>query len=231
MKIKEIDIKNNAVLIADVHYKKGDKKFLNLLQKLIDNPPPQLFLLGDIFHLLLPFNYLIEYNKEAINLINKLSIKTQIFYAYGNHDFKIDYIFPNIIFSDAFVDKKKSIFLTHGDLTGSDFFYKLYTKVIRNKLFLKTIHFLSFNFVNHWLFDKVLQKKICCKKILNFSKIITNKKFFFDIILEGHYHQNKIFQNGDKIYINLGAFYCIKSYFLLQLDNNNPTIKEIDVRR
>ncbi|HIQ50894.1 MAG TPA: UDP-2,3-diacylglucosamine diphosphatase [Nautiliaceae bacterium] len=225
MKIKEINIKNNAVLIADVHYKKGNKEFLDLLQKWINNPPSQLFLLGDIFHLLLPFDYLIEYNKEAISLINELSNKTQIFYTYGNHDFGIDYIFPNVTFCDAFVDKKKAIFLTHGDLTANDFFYKLYAKIIRNDFFFKTIHFLSFNFINNWLFNKILQKKVCCKEILNFSKIIMDKNFFFDTIIEGHYHQNKIFQRGSKIYINLGAFYCIKSYFLLQLDNN-PIIKK-----
>ena len=229
MKIKNVDIKNGAILIADVHYKKGDKEFLNLLQKWINNPPSQLFLLGDIFHLLLPFDYLIEYNKEAISLINELSTKTQIFYTYGNHDFGIDYIFTNIVFSDAFVDKKKSIFLTHGDLTGNDFFYKLYAKIIRNKFILKAVHFFSFNFVNNWLFNKILQKKVCCKEILNFNKIIKNKKFFFDTIIEGHYHQNKAFRIDDKIYINLGAFSCTKSYFLLQLDNN-PIIKEINVR-
>ena len=166
MKVKEIDVKNGAILIADVHYKKKDKEFLNLLQQWINNPPSQLFLLGDIFHLLLPFDYLIEYNKEAISLINELSTKTQIFYTYGNHDFGIDYIFPNVVFSDAFLDKKKSIFLTHGDLTSNDFFYSLYAKLIRNKFFLKTAHFLSFNFINNWLFNKILQKKICCKKSL-----------------------------------------------------------------
>ena len=229
MKIKEIDIKNNAVLIADVHYKKGDKEFLNLLKKWIDNPPSQLFLLGDIFHLLLPFDYLIEYNKEAISLINELSTKTQIFYTYGNHDFGIDYIFPNVTFCDAFIDKKKSIFLTHGDLTSKNFFYKLYAKIIRNKFFLKTVHFFSFNFINNWLFKKILQKQIYCKEILNFYKIIKNKSFFFDTIIEGHYHQNKVLQIGDKMYINLGAFCCSKSYFLLQL-NNNPILKEINGR-
>ena len=229
MKIKEIDIKNGAILIADVHYKKGNKEFLDLLQKWINNPPSQLFLLGDIFHLLLPFDYLIEYNKEAISLINELSTKTQIFYTYGNHDFGIDYIFPNLVFSDAFLDKKKSIFLTHGDLTSNDFFYSLYAKIIRNKFFLKTAHFLSFNFINNWLFNKILQKKICCKKILDFNKIITNKELFFDTIIEGHYHQNKIFKINNKIYISLSAFSCTKSYFLLQLDNN-PIIKEINGR-
>ena len=230
MKIKDVDIKNGAILIADVHYKKGDKEFLNLLRKWIDNPPSQLFLLGDIFHLLLPFDYLIEYNKEAISLINELSNKTQVFYTYGNHDFGVDYIFPNVVFSDAFVDKKKSIFLTHGDLTSNNFFYKFYASFIRNTFFLKAIHFSSFNFIDNWLFKKVLQKKTYCNEILHFKKIIKNKRFFFDTIIEGHYHQNKAFEINNKIYINVGAFYCTKSYFLFQL-NDNPIIKEIDGRR
>ena len=208
--IKKVDIKEGAVFIADVHYKKGDKTFLSFLEDLNKNPPPQLFLLGDIFHLLLPFKYLENYNKEAINLINLLSTKTEIYYVYGNHDFCIDNMFQNVTFAMAFVDEKKSIYITHGDLENETAFYKLYTKFIRNRVVLYFLNIISFNFVNNWLFKKLLNKKIRCKSFnLNFK---TEKLYRYIII--GHYHIKKHF---DKIY-TLGAFFCDKKYYIIQLD-------------
>jgi len=165
-----VELKNGAVLIADVHYKKDDKEFLNLLEKWIANPPPQVFFLGDIFHLLLPFNFLIEYNKEVINLINTLSQTTEVYYTPGNHDFNIENIFPNVTFADAFVDRKKSVFLTHGDITDNDIKYKLYVFFIRNSIIEKILNIISMNFLNNWLFKKILRKKIDCSDIEDFEK-------------------------------------------------------------
>jgi UDP-2,3-diacylglucosamine hydrolase len=159
LNIKKINIKNGAVIIADVHYKRGDEDFLNLLKKWLQNPPPQIFFLGDIFHLLLPFKYLIDYNKEAIELINKLAEKTEVYYTPGNHDFNISSIFANVIIADAFVDEEKSVFLTHGDLTDTDKKYMLYVKIIRNAYFEAFLNVISLNFINNWLFKKILQKK------------------------------------------------------------------------
>ncbi len=218
MNIKEINLKNKAVLIADVHYKKGDIEFINLLKNWNENPPPQVFFLGDIFHLLLPFKFLIEYNKEAIDLINELSKKTEVFYTPGNHDFNIEKIFKNVIFADAFVDKKKSIFLTHGDLTDIDKLYKSYVFIIRNYLGNKILNYLTFNFLNNWLFKKVLKKQIKCNKISDFSLKIKSKiaDINYKNIIEGHYHQNKFLEFDDKSYVNLGAFVCDKSYYIYE---------------
>jgi len=228
LKVKKIELKDKAAVIADVHYKKGDKKFLNLLKKWIENPPPQVFFLGDVFHLLLPFAYLKNYNKEAVNLINELSKKTEVFYTPGNHDFNIEKIFPNAVFADAFFDDKKNIFLTHGDLTDTDSLYRMYVKIIRNETVEKILNVISLNFINNWMFKKILSKKISCKKLENFEKKIKEKLKLYDygIIIEGHYHQNRILHFQDREYINLPAFICTKSYILIQLDNN-PIIKEI----
>ena len=218
MKIEKIDLKNGAVLVADVHYKKGDNDFLNFLRYLDNNPPSQLFLLGDIFHLLLPFEYLKEYNKDAIELINSIAKKTEVYYAIGNHDFWLDNIFEDVIISEAFVDNKKSIFLTHGDLSEKDFFYKIYLHIIRNEIFIKILNILSFNFVNNWLFKKILQKKVKCFKIPEFKTKIIQKiaDIKYKMIIEGHYHQNVLYNIKNKTYINLGAFKCEKSYFVFR---------------
>jgi UDP-2,3-diacylglucosamine hydrolase len=222
MKIKEVDVKKSAVFITDVHYKKGDKLFLNLLNDLIKNPPPQLFLLGDIFHLLLPFEFLYEYNKEAIELINNLAKKTEIYYVYGNHDFCIDDFFKGVTFADAFIDKKKSIYITHGDLDSERIFYKIYSFFIRNKIFLKFLHLISFNFVNNYLFKKILNKKIKCN--YQIENLNINKSFRYVII--GHYHN---FKQINKILI-LSSFFCNKKYYIIQIDKK-INFKEIDYGR
>ena len=215
MQIENINLKNGAVFVADVHYKKGDKKFLEFLKCLDKNPPSQLFLLGDIFHLLLPFKFLIDYNKEAIDMINSIAQKTEVFYTYGNHDFWLDGIFNNVRISEAFADKEKSIFLTHGDLTEKDFFYKIYLKIIRNKNFIKLLNIFSFNFFNNWLFKKILKKRVKCLQIKNFRQKVFLKiaDIYYNMIIEGHYHQNVFFKFGDKKYYGLCAYFCKKCYY------------------
>ncbi len=229
MNIKDIILKNGSVFIADAHYKKGDDDFLNLLRLWVKSPPPQVFLLGDIFHLLLPFDYLIKYNLEAIELINILSQKTEVYYTPGNHDFNISSVFPNVKMADAFVDKKKSVFLTHGDLTDKDFFYKFYVFLIRNYLGNKLLNLLTLNFLNNWLFKKILQKNIKCNKIFGFKEKVFSKiaDINYKNVIEGHYHQNKFFDFGDKTYFNLGAYVCDKTYYVYE-DNY---IKEKDGTR
>ncbi len=216
--IKKVSLKEGAVFIADVHYKKGDEKFLSFLESLDENPPSQLFLLGDIFHLLLPFEYLINYNKEAVNLINSIAKKTEVYYAVGNHDFWLDGVFENVTVSDAFVDEKKSIFITHGDLNEKDFFYRIYLKIIRNKNFIRFLNIVSFNFLNNWLFKKILQKKVKCFKISSFKTKIIQKiaDINYKMIIEGHYHQNVLYNIKNKTYINLGAFICDRSYYVFR---------------
>jgi UDP-2,3-diacylglucosamine hydrolase len=229
LKVKNIELKNGAVIIADVHYKKGNNEFLSLLKKWIENPPPQVFFLGDIFHLLLPFKYLRDYNKEAVGFINILSEKTEVYYTPGNHDFNIEKIFPAVSFADAFTDNGKKIFMTHGDLTDSDVLYGIYVKIIRNSCFETLINIVTLNFLNNGLFKKLLKKDIKCNKIENFKNKIKEKLKLidYDIIIEGHYHQNKKLNIDNKIYINLPAFVCNKKYILIQLDNK-PIIKETD---
>jgi len=60
-------IKNGAIFIADVHYNCNRKELIRLLDDFIQNPPPQLFLAGDIFDLLIgSFAYLAQINNDVI---------------------------------------------------------------------------------------------------------------------------------------------------------------------
>jgi len=224
--IKDVSLRDGAILISDVHYKKGDKDFLSLLNDFIKNPPPQIFFLGDIFHALLPFKFLYEVNKEAINLINKLANKCEVYYAYGNHDFLIDKFFEGVIFADIFIDRKKSFILTHGDLTDIDLLYLIYLKIIRKKAILNFLNVVSLNFLYPWVFKMVLHKKINCDKIMKFKKKVLKKiaDIKFENIIEGHYHQNVNFVYNNKRYFNLGSFFCERSFYLYS-DNELKEVK------
>jgi UDP-2,3-diacylglucosamine hydrolase len=203
-------LKNGAVFIADAHYSHTNEILCDVLNQLNKTPPSQLFLVGDIFQLLLDFPYLIEYNKKVINLINSLAKKTEVYYFEGNHDFCLEGIFDKkvILLKEL---KKNGICINHGDIYLEDKFYKFYVKIIRKKWIMKFINIVSFNFMNNWLFKKILSKNISCDKI-DFKKLAKMKIKLYKnckFIIEGHYHQNKRYKN----YLNLPSLYCQNSYF------------------
>jgi len=207
-------LKDGAVFVADSHYSKQNRDLYKLLLKFQKNPPPQLFLVGDIFQLLLNFPYLKTYNNEIIELINQLSESTEIFYFEGNHDFCLKGVFNSKI-KILMELKKDGICINHGDIYIEDKIYKFYSKIVRKKIMLSVFNIISFNFINNWVFKKILNKKIRCHKIGEFKKLAKYKIKQYkncNLIIEGHYHQNKKYKN----YLNLPSLYCQKSYLEFQ---------------
>ena len=223
-------IKNGAVFIADAHYCFYRQDLELLIDEFLQSPPPQLFLAGDIFDLLIgPFSYLVFINNSLIKKLNALSKKTEIFYFEGNHDFLLQKIFSKeiaifpiskqpVIFN-AF---SKKISISHGDYNDT-LCHTFYSYFVRNRFFLQILNFVTFNFVNNWFLKKVikkLQKKKICRKIDNFSTNIDSKlKCSFsdiNVVIQGHYHQDIIVKKNNKIYINLPAFACNKSYIIVK---------------
>ena len=210
-------LKEEAVFIADSHYSYKNENLYKLLLKIKNDEinTSQIFLVGDIFHLLLPFNFLINYNQKVIELINEISKTKEIYYFEGNHDFCLDGIFhPKVkILKELNID---GICINHGDIYIDDKFYKFYTNFIRNKFSMNVINVLSMNFINNWMFKKLLNKKIVCGKMNSFEELAKYKITIYNkcnIIIEGHYHQNKNYKN----YLNLPSLYCQNSF--LQLKN------------
>ena len=223
------EIKDGAVFIADVHINENRQEFIEFLEFIKKNKPPQLFLVGDIFDLLIgKISYTEKFNKRYIDILNKLSENMEIFYFEGNHDFFLSSVFPNIkIFPlkeqpVKFSYKEKNIFLSHGDI-ATPFFYQLYTAVIRDKIFLNIVSKID-RFLNDQISKKVIlsqKDKFLCKNIENFYDIVKMrlKKLNLkgiDIIIEGHFHQGKEFEVLNKKYINLPSFACNKSFFIVQ---------------
>jgi len=186
-----IEIKEGALFISDAHDNEKRKGFHNFLLKLNSEEikTPQLFLMGDMFDLLVgQVTYTKSLFKESINLLNKLSTKIEIFYFEGNHDFNIKNIFPNIkVFPISEQPtlcrfKGKYILLSHGDLY-QDLNYRVYTKLIRNRYILKVLNFIdtiSDNHISKKILTPQIDKKICYK-IPHFRQTIKQKIKRYDI--------------------------------------------------
>ncbi len=211
MSLKIVD---GAIFIADVHYPNHSKEFIYFLEDILSSKidTKQLFLMGDIFDLLVGENkFLIEYNSKAIDLINKISQIVDVIYLEGNHDFNICRLFKDVkVFKieqqpSTFKANGKTISIAHGDISVADFKYKLYSKIIRNRFLLKLI---PTSYAKSKL--KKLSKKNICKKIDNFKEIAKKiiDKRDSDLIIEGHFHQGVIINS----YISLPSFACTLEY-------------------
>jgi len=217
-------IKDKAIFIADAHYNTQRTELYKLL-KLLQNETlfvNQIFLMGDMFDfLIIEIDYFTKINSDIIILINELSLRYEIIYLEGNHDYNLQKIFPSInIISrmDQPLYLKQdtlNIALAHGDIF-TPFIYNFYTKIIRNHYFLRFINYLDFNNTLSKYTEKKLMKKKICHKFHNFdeftSKRIKSYNSFFhtDLIIEGHFHQGYI----SKTYINVPSLACGNQYML-----------------
>ncbi len=230
------EIKEEALFISDAHDNESRDGFHNFLENLStkETLPPQLFLMGDMFELLVgEVTHTKSLFKETIELINKLSQNIEIFYFEGNHDFNLQTIFPNVkVFPIQtqpvlfhFNDKK--LLLSHGDLhqgTG----YTLYTTIIRNYITLKILNFidsLTQNSISKKIISQHINKNICYK-IKDFKQIIKQKIQKYDIgvteidfVCEGHHHQNREFVFETLKYKNFSSFACDDSYYQITFED------------
>ena len=209
-----IQIKENALFIADSHYPHHGNLFLDILKK-IDRgeiQTPQLFLMGDNFDLLFGYNdYIQTFSKEAITLLQKLSEKMEIHYFEGNHDFCLKELFPHIHVYDrdaqplTFAWQNKKVAISHGDKYATGFGYDLYCKILRHKTTLQLLKPFEKRIIDHRM-KRLAQKHICftfvgfqerVKKILAHYEDV-------DCVIEGHYHQGKVIDN----YISLPSLAC-----------------------
>ena len=215
-KVSIIDIKENALFIADAHYPHHGDEFLQLLKKLESDKvkTPQLFLMGDIFDLLFGYSdYIKTFSSQAIELLNRLSETIEIHYLEGNHDFCLKELFPYIkVYSREeqpieFKLNNQTIYLAHGDLYETGFAYNLYCKLLRNRITLTLLKPFEKQVIDQRM--KKLKAKIICKPFDSFEQrtiAITKNYPNNSLIIEGHFHQAKQFNN----YISLPSLACQK---------------------
>lgn len=222
-KIDMVEIKEDALFVADAHYPHHGHEFIELLHKLKNGEiaTPQLFLMGDIFDLLFGYNdHIVTFCDEAVSLLQELSKTIDIYYFEGNHDFCL-----KDLFTDMFVFSreeqpvtmklgKKLVSLSHGDKFDAGFGYGVYCKLLRNKTTLNILKPFEKKIIDHQM--NRLPSKIICRKMSNFEKkvstIMSHYPQDIDMVIEGHFHQ------AVKIgkYVSLPSLACQKQISIVR---------------
>ncbi|MBE2984142.1 UDP-2,3-diacylglucosamine diphosphatase [Campylobacter sp. RM9344] len=222
-------IKNGAIFISDAHENVNRDDFLRFLQSFDrgEISAPQLFLMGDMFDFLAAHaKNTVKFYEKHIELINKIALKTEVIYIEGNHDFVLSSLFKNVkVFPISAqpvnfkTELAQSVQIAHGD-NFLPFVSKYALLFLRLEWFLMFMNFIDIlcGFkISNWILNRLTVKKLDYK-ISNFKAFISPKMRHYsaDIVIEGHYHQGEIFDIGDKIYVNLPAFACDQSYFIVE---------------
>lgn len=210
-------VKDGAIFISDSHENSNCLHLLHFL-KFIKNQkikPPQIFFMGDMFDFLSNTDYIQEFYKEQISLINEISKEIECFYFEGNHDFNLSEIFKNLrVFSIneqpvIFDINSKKVALLHGD-KFMPFLSLKAVLILRCKRLLKILNFVDKK-INGKITKFILKSqknKILFKDNFDFKSLIFKKikKYPCNVAIEGHYHQNKSFCFDEFRYINLNSF-------------------------
>lgn len=152
------DLKEGAIFLSDSHFLPSSKKPRDVFSHLINHPPPQLFLMGDIFHLLLAnVRSCYGMHKEILELLDCLSKICDMYYLEGNHDFSLGSMkflrsYPRslqpLLFS---LGDGRVALLDHGDKFIS-WRYELYIRFMNLPVtlsFLKLLDRMSFGSLYH----------------------------------------------------------------------------------
>lgn len=209
-----LEIKEEALFIADAHYPHHGDAFLDLLQKLQNKTiqTPQLFLMGDNFDLLFGYNqYIQSFSQEAITLLQALSQEIEIIYFEGNHDFCLQNIFPHITVyrrqeqPQVYKLGDKRVGLSHGDKYVTGLGYTLYSILLRHPLTLTLLRPFGKMMIDYRM--KKLSKKNICHSFEGFEKRVEAILSYYkevDIVIEGHFHQSKMYGK----YLSLPSLAC-----------------------
>ena len=233
-------LRSDCAIVSDVHYSAKDTDFIQHLKQLENS---QLILNGDIFELLsAPLASSIAYNQPLVSAINHLCETKQVIYLEGNHDFRLQGLFPNAqivpLAKQPLVCEyeEQKIYISHGDIYLQDKLYSAYTAFIRNSWVIKAIDFID-GLGKNWIFSNIISKQTKrkkCKKIEHFASIARHKLASYpndaQVIIEGHYHQGGSYAtNEDKTrkYINLSAFCCEKKIYTINELLRSTNVNEI----
>lgn len=237
------ELKEGAVFITDAHYPRQRDEILALFDALLSSPPPQVFLLGDMFEFLCPkLPYSLEYNKELTTKIDALSKITELFYLEGNHDYLLSGLFKSAkVYSIqnqplllSYEDKTAALF--HGDMYEAAG-YRLYSALIRNPFVIFILRILTLDVNGRFiksLYKKLLTKNLCRefegfegkKREMLLHYPLTN----INTVIEGHYHRRVSFEENGVRYEALGAFACNKSFFKVEFVQSDISFAELEFR-
>ncbi len=225
-------MEESAIFIADSHFKQDDTELLEFFLNIPKGR--QVFLMGDIFHLLIgSINESCIHNMKLINAIALLTHTNQIIFLEGNHDFDIKniwnrynininkqnlHIFSYIEQPIILKDNKNNLFiLAHGDLWIGKKYY-IYRNFINNSLLL--LFFRYIDKLSCGIIYKKIYMRICKKMIAEFSFFRTDYEIFMHKRIEKYNNfvidilvKNGIAKNVSSFCIIEGHYHLGKSYY------------------
>jgi len=212
------------------------KKLFAIFDKIKKSKEGTLIIGGDFFDFWFETDYVVPNGYQ--DLIDELAtfqdFGIDIHYIAGNHDYwDFGYLSQtaNIIFHKNDLEfnlNDKKILITHGDgLLKNDYGYRFMKKIIRSSLFIKLFKLIppriSFKLAgklskssseyNHN--DKFIN--IIMRDTLNYAREKWEKDI--DIVMVGHYHQQKIIHHEKSSLIFLGDW--LGKYTVTTLNENN----------
>ncbi|EAJ1254411.1 UDP-2,3-diacylglucosamine diphosphatase [Campylobacter lari] len=229
--MQKIIIKENAIFIADAHENENRRGFWDFLQALKDKKiqTPQLFLMGDIFDLLIyEVKATHDFAKAYIDLLEELSHEIEIIYLEGNHDFNLAKFFKKVkVFSIkqqpliCEFQNKTLVKLAHGDIFLKPFL-QFCLKSLRNHYLLRFLNFIN-TISNKKITQKILKnqnKKQLIRKIPHFATLVKErlKRYNIGFVIEGHYHQDVFLEYENIKYLNLATFAYKESFFVVKYE-------------
>jgi len=224
------------ILITDTHIKgtiQGNEEFFSMLE-LFSQTEHDIVFLGDIFDLWLGIP---EYEKPIHHKFIKWCLEEQnkrkIIFLEGNHEFyvfdKYSHLFHNKD-KDFWIDEKKEIFFTHGDLINKeDNNYLILRKITKNnicRLFLKILPF-GKNLVNYLKRkltkpDKTHKKTLPAEQIDEF--IERKSRSGFKYIFTGHFHLKSTIKHKNGItFFSLPDWEETKEITVFDIQSKNIT--------
>lgn len=239
-------LRPGAILVADAHCAPWRTPFLDFLRAIERDEilTPQLVLMGDIFDLLFgPIEATHLLNAEGIALLNRLSYRLEIVYLEGNHDFLLSSLFPRIKVIPRSEQpwittfEGRTVAFSHGDSAMGQG-YELYTFLIRSRGILgmlRALDKMGKGFIVRRL-ERAMGKKVHCKPIEGFEQLAVErikrqKLDGIDMLIEGHFHQNRSIEMPGLRYVNIAAFACNERYFSVQSSQNQPLLHEAVFRK
>lgn len=194
----------SILFISDVHLCKNNNQSQLLLNSLRESchKYEKIFILGDLFNYWISDDISLDYYKESINTLKKISSLTNVFIMKGNRDFLIGQEFFGETQCKYITDpfllnvNNTKIILTHGDYLCDDTItYSIYRYIVN-------INFIQYCFQNlpHFIRKKISKKirRISSNKKFKFSDHYSNKskqkiyklcrKYNTNTLIHGHTH-------------------------------------------
>ena len=221
------------LVLSDLHLQLPNndsryKNFLDVLKKFQVSAFDELFLMGDIFDILIgPFQFWKRLHPDFFNFLKLVKNKgKKITWVQGNHDFQIESLLKdyqiNWIEHDAVIERNQiKIYLAHGDLADwTDKLHPLWRKFLTSKFLSWTLNFLSENFAEKYFYPFALKASSTSRKVSGTTPRDphadkTFKKYALkmgelhqaSLVLLGHSHLKENSPVSEKIhYLNIGSW-------------------------